>query len=163
MCRNVGADMFGVQFGRECMCGDSRDIDLLAHVESVCNYPCTGDASISCGGRKLPMDVNVYIYTYIFARVFVWIKSSAAVSYMYIYIIYFVSIMCEIHRDGFAERGKCSMYCCSVANYIFLWFQCNNLLLLPAVMVLSPLLAGSPSCMKFESIVAWCCRRIQII
>lgn len=52
MCRNVGADMFGLEYGRQCMCGDSRDVELSEY-EGSCGTPCTGDASVTCGGCEI--------------------------------------------------------------------------------------------------------------
>ncbi|CAM9249348.1 unnamed protein product [Ectocarpus sp. 13 AM-2016] len=39
---------YATQYGRECWCQDA-DIDLR-HGEATCDYACSGDASISCGG-----------------------------------------------------------------------------------------------------------------
>ncbi|CBJ25809.1 conserved unknown protein [Ectocarpus siliculosus] len=43
---------YGVQYGQECWCGTSgTEYDRLGALEmSECDYPCTGDASLSCGG-----------------------------------------------------------------------------------------------------------------
>ncbi|CAM9927960.1 unnamed protein product, partial [Ectocarpus sp. 4 AP-2014] len=50
-CRSSGADMFGVEFGRQCFCGDSRDTDLATYGTTDCDHPCAGDASVTCGGH----------------------------------------------------------------------------------------------------------------
>ncbi|CAN0005800.1 unnamed protein product, partial [Ectocarpus sp. 4 AP-2014] len=50
-CRSSGADMFGVEFGHQCFCGDSRDTDLATYGTTDCDIPCAGDASVTCGGH----------------------------------------------------------------------------------------------------------------
>eukprot|EP00752_Nemacystus_decipiens_P008422 g7528.t1 len=52
LCRNAGGDMFGVQYGQECFCGDSRDTDIEKHGRNECDMPCSGDASVTCGGKN---------------------------------------------------------------------------------------------------------------
>ncbi|CAM9749520.1 unnamed protein product [Ectocarpus fasciculatus] len=49
-CRSSGADIFGVEFGRQCFCGDSRDTDLERYGTTDCDMPCAGDDSLTCGG-----------------------------------------------------------------------------------------------------------------
>lgn len=51
-CSDVGGDMFGVQFARQCFCGDSRDTDVERHGRTECDMPCSGDDSVTCGGRE---------------------------------------------------------------------------------------------------------------
>ncbi|CAB1115398.1 unnamed protein product [Ectocarpus sp. CCAP 1310/34] len=50
-CRSSGADIFGVEFGHQCFCGDSRDTDLARYGTTVCDHPCAGDDSVTCGGH----------------------------------------------------------------------------------------------------------------
>lgn len=57
MCRDAGGDTFGVQYGRQCFCGDSRDTDIEKHGRTMeCDMPCSGDASVTCGGRECTPD-----------------------------------------------------------------------------------------------------------
>lgn len=51
-CRGEGADMFGLQLGRQCFCGDSRDSDVEKHGRTECNTACSGDDTVTCGGRE---------------------------------------------------------------------------------------------------------------
>lgn len=53
-CQGEGGDMFGLQFGRQCFCGDSRDTDIERHGMTECNTVCSGDETVTCGGRELP-------------------------------------------------------------------------------------------------------------
>ena len=47
----MGYAYFGLQNGVGCWCGNSKpDDDPRLTSDSECNVPCTGDASISCGG-----------------------------------------------------------------------------------------------------------------
>ena len=50
LCSDLGFSLYGVEYSNECFCGndmpsDDRKIDM-----SLCNMPCTGDASLMCGG-----------------------------------------------------------------------------------------------------------------
>lgn len=51
-CRSVGGDLFGLQYGRECFCGDSRDTDLEKNGRTECSTVCVGDDTATCGGCK---------------------------------------------------------------------------------------------------------------
>ncbi|CBJ29140.1 conserved unknown protein [Ectocarpus siliculosus] len=50
-CRSAGADIFGLEFGHQCFCGDSRDTDLARYGTTDCHQPCAGDDSVTCGGH----------------------------------------------------------------------------------------------------------------
>lgn len=52
MCRDAGGDMYGLQYGSECFCGDSRDTDIERHGRTECDMLCSGDDSVTCGGRE---------------------------------------------------------------------------------------------------------------
>ncbi|KAH8667438.1 WSC domain-containing protein, partial [Tricladium varicosporioides] len=52
-----GYDYFGVEYGRECFCGNSFNSGSVPTADSECNFKCPGDNSQLCGaGRRL----NVY-------------------------------------------------------------------------------------------------------
>ena len=46
----TGYRFAGVEFGRECWCGNSYSSDLPELSDQHCNMPCSGDASKTCGG-----------------------------------------------------------------------------------------------------------------
>lgn len=46
----AGFQYFGLQWGRECYCGDEYGTFGQAESEDECNRPCAGDASTMCGG-----------------------------------------------------------------------------------------------------------------
>eukprot|EP00903_Cladosiphon_okamuranus_P020532 g18846.t1 len=58
-----GSIYFGLQYGRECWCGD-QDTDFLTHGEfTACDYECPGNPHAVCGGVNA-MDVyKSFIYT----------------------------------------------------------------------------------------------------
>ncbi|KAL5013220.1 hypothetical protein ScPMuIL_007490 [Solemya velum] len=49
LCAENGYPFAGVQYAKECFCGTSYSAHGKAP-ESDCNKPCTGDASLTCGG-----------------------------------------------------------------------------------------------------------------
>ncbi|CAM9255575.1 unnamed protein product, partial [Ectocarpus sp. 8 AP-2014] len=51
-CFSEGYQYCGLQYGKECWCGKAgTDYDRHGALDmSECDYPCTGDASLSCGG-----------------------------------------------------------------------------------------------------------------
>ncbi|CAM9095629.1 unnamed protein product, partial [Ectocarpus sp. 6 AP-2014] len=51
-CFSEGYQYCGLQYGKECWCGEAgTDYDRHGALDmSECDYPCTGDASLSCGG-----------------------------------------------------------------------------------------------------------------
>lgn len=49
-CRSMHADVYGLQYGHECWCGDHMNYDLLGPGE--CDYRCVGDKHTTCGGCK---------------------------------------------------------------------------------------------------------------
>ncbi|KAL8962981.1 MAG: hypothetical protein Q9193_000701 [Seirophora villosa] len=52
-----GYALFGVEFGRECYCGDTLQAGSTMTLESECNFPCPGNDAEFCGaGNRL----NVY-------------------------------------------------------------------------------------------------------
>lgn len=52
MCSAIGGDTFGLQNGYECWCGDSRDDEVGSYGRTDCDMPCSGDATVTCGGRE---------------------------------------------------------------------------------------------------------------
>jgi hypothetical protein len=48
---------FGVEYGRECYCGNTRDGDSVAAPDAECNMACAGDATETCGAG---MRLNLY-------------------------------------------------------------------------------------------------------
>lgn len=50
MCSSANSLYFGLYKGKECVCG--RDESFLAAEKpaGICDKPCEGDSSISCGG-----------------------------------------------------------------------------------------------------------------
>ena len=49
-CAAAGFGYAGVEFGDECHCGTGLDENLVDAGPDACNVPCTGDATLSCGG-----------------------------------------------------------------------------------------------------------------
>ncbi|KAG8805415.1 hypothetical protein FRC17_005529, partial [Serendipita sp. 399] len=57
LCENAGFHLAGVEFGRECWCGNTIMYDN--HPQSgICTKPCAGDSSKMCGG---PNAINIYV------------------------------------------------------------------------------------------------------
>jgi len=58
ICRNASFELAGVQYGKECFCGE-EGINYLVHGDddAVCDYPCEGDSSKICGGY---WSMNIY-------------------------------------------------------------------------------------------------------
>ncbi|KAF8850327.1 WSC-domain-containing protein [Acephala macrosclerotiorum] len=51
-----GYTWFGVEYGRECYCGDTINTGSVSAPSSDCSFPCPGDASETCGaGNRLNM------------------------------------------------------------------------------------------------------------
>lgn len=48
---------FGVEYGRECYCGNDRAADSVAASDADCSFACAGDTSETCGAG---MRLNVY-------------------------------------------------------------------------------------------------------
>ena len=48
---------FGVEYGRECYCGNDRAADSVAAPDADCSFACAGDTSETCGAG---MRLNVY-------------------------------------------------------------------------------------------------------
>ncbi len=50
---------FGVEYGRECYCGNDRDVSSVAAPDADCSFPCAGDATETCGaGLRLDVYIN---------------------------------------------------------------------------------------------------------
>ncbi|KAL2130741.1 hypothetical protein VTI74DRAFT_6005 [Chaetomium olivicolor] len=50
---------FGVEYGRECFCGNDRDASSAAVPDSDCSFPCAGDSTEICGaGLRLDVYTN---------------------------------------------------------------------------------------------------------
>ena len=50
---------FGVEYGRECYCGNDRDVSSVAAPDADCSFPCAGDATETCGaGLRLDLYIN---------------------------------------------------------------------------------------------------------
>ncbi|KAL8830298.1 MAG: hypothetical protein Q9191_001507 [Dirinaria sp. TL-2023a] len=50
----VAYSRFGVEYGRECYCGDSLNSGSVMAPESDCSFPCPGNATETCGaGNRL--------------------------------------------------------------------------------------------------------------
>jgi len=61
MCKNYCQEslFFGTQWGMECWCGKSdQSHEYQKYEDGVCDIPCGGDDSISCGGKY-----SITIYT----------------------------------------------------------------------------------------------------
>ncbi|KAK4032780.1 WSC domain-containing protein [Parachaetomium inaequale] len=50
---------FGVEYGRECYCGNDRHVSSVAAPDADCSFPCAGDATEMCGaGVRLDVYTN---------------------------------------------------------------------------------------------------------
>jgi len=56
-CKTAGFQYYGVEYGRECYCGNSLDISAGKAPEGDCNMPCAGSSTEKCGG---PYRLNLY-------------------------------------------------------------------------------------------------------
>ncbi|KAL5019700.1 hypothetical protein ScPMuIL_002592 [Solemya velum] len=61
VCLGLGFRYAGVQYGKECFCGESFGA-YGAVPDTDCNKPCTGDGSLTCGGTWAQ---NIYDVLYI--------------------------------------------------------------------------------------------------
>lgn len=57
-CRDEGYPFAGVEFGRECYCGNVLANGTLPLDSSSCDFPCSGDPSQTCGGAGA---LNLYV------------------------------------------------------------------------------------------------------
>lgn len=48
-CSNLRYKYFGLEYGRECYCGDDYSGDVLS--DSECSFECSGNAAETCGGK----------------------------------------------------------------------------------------------------------------
>lgn len=56
---------FGVEYGRECYCGNARDAGSVAAPDAECSFACAGDSTETCGaGMRLDLYVNDAYTTY---------------------------------------------------------------------------------------------------
>ncbi|KAG8830432.1 hypothetical protein FRC17_004883 [Serendipita sp. 399] len=58
LCENAGFSLAGVEFGRECFCGNTIMGDNRRSYGGNCLIPCTGDSSKKCGGRDA---INIFV------------------------------------------------------------------------------------------------------
>lgn len=50
---------FGVEYGRECYCGNTRDAESVTAPDAECSFACAGDATQTCGaGMRLDLYIN---------------------------------------------------------------------------------------------------------
>ncbi|KUJ09774.1 WSC-domain-containing protein [Mollisia scopiformis] len=54
-----GYTWFGVEYGRECYCGNSINAGSVPAAPTDCNFPCAGDSTELCGGSNR---LNMYNY-----------------------------------------------------------------------------------------------------
>ena len=52
LCHSLGHAFAAVQFSKECFCGDEPPGAFGKAAEAECDWPCTGDAALACGGRN---------------------------------------------------------------------------------------------------------------
>ncbi|PVH70063.1 WSC-domain-containing protein [Cadophora sp. DSE1049] len=57
-CASLGFSLAGLEWGRECFCGNTIIGDNRPVAEERCNSACTGNKSQNCGG---PAALNIYI------------------------------------------------------------------------------------------------------
>ncbi|WVQ98284.1 hypothetical protein IAU59_005407 [Kwoniella sp. CBS 9459] len=57
LCMSYGFGAAGLEYGNECYCGVTDDLDNLA-VSGQCYMPCAGDSTETCGG---PNALNIYV------------------------------------------------------------------------------------------------------
>jgi hypothetical protein len=50
---------FGIEYGRECYCGNERNANSVSAPDTDCNFACPGDATETCGaGSRLEIYIN---------------------------------------------------------------------------------------------------------
>ncbi|WVF69564.1 hypothetical protein IAT40_004342 [Kwoniella sp. CBS 6097] len=57
LCMSYGFGVAGLEYGNECYCGVTDDLDDIA-VSGQCYMPCAGDSTETCGG---PNALNIYV------------------------------------------------------------------------------------------------------
>ncbi|KAG8801479.1 hypothetical protein FRC17_006644, partial [Serendipita sp. 399] len=58
ICENAGFNLAGVEFGRECFCGNAIVGYSEPSSSGICNMSCTGNVDRMCGGRDA---INIYV------------------------------------------------------------------------------------------------------
>ncbi|KAG8829858.1 hypothetical protein FRC17_005894 [Serendipita sp. 399] len=58
LCENVGFSLAGVEFARECFCGNTITGNNRPSSGGTCSMRCTGDSNKTCGG---PDAINIYV------------------------------------------------------------------------------------------------------
>ncbi|KAL2060445.1 hypothetical protein VTL71DRAFT_9476 [Oculimacula yallundae] len=58
-CKSLGKTYAGVEFGKECYCGNKIGGDGFNYALTDCNVPCAGNSTQICGG---PNKLNIYQY-----------------------------------------------------------------------------------------------------
>ena len=61
-CRQIESLFFGIQFGRECYCGETYNLYSDRKVPHYCDTPCVNDNSRTCGGG-MHSDVYQIVYS----------------------------------------------------------------------------------------------------
>ena len=84
-CSNFGYMSGGMEYGRECYCGDASD--LAAHnsgpePEADCNIPCTGNATYLCGGGN-----RISYYTWTGTPLYTWHQPQGILAGAYEFLI----------------------------------------------------------------------------
>ena len=52
LCSSLGHAFAAVQFSKQCFCSDEPPGAFGKAAEAECDWPCTGDAALACGGRN---------------------------------------------------------------------------------------------------------------
>ncbi|KAG8842004.1 hypothetical protein FRC20_004683, partial [Serendipita sp. 405] len=58
LCEAEGFSLAGVEYGRECFCGNAIFGNNRPSSDGICNMPCSGDTNQMCGG---PDAINIYV------------------------------------------------------------------------------------------------------
>ena len=56
----AGFSHFGVEYGRECFCGNSLQAGSIEASISDCSFPCPGDYTTNCGAGNRPFEGRRY-------------------------------------------------------------------------------------------------------
>lgn len=84
-CSNFGYGAGGMEYGEECYCGDSRDLQTAGATvapDTDCNVPCSGDPSYLCGGGS-----RIAYYTWAGANLQTWTYASGTAAGQYSLLI----------------------------------------------------------------------------
>lgn len=120
LCKSYGYPVGGMEYGRECYCGDPSDVTAAMSTkvaEGDCTAACTGNASAICGGGNR---LSLYIWTGTPLYTFSYPTGNAAGQYKYFVPGVVVPLITVAGKNGkvtFVEKYGTSQFGNSTGAY----------------------------------------------